>query len=58
VFDPPLKKENGYSAVEKGAGILAKLDGDHLLVRWPNGKEAKAKIIGREKINPNRPQRA
>src|SRR5437016_8592322 len=28
------------------------------VVRWPNGKEAKAKIIRREKINPNRPQHA
>lgn len=58
VFDPPLKKENGFSGVEKHAGILAKVDGDYLLVRWPNEEEAKAKIIGREKINPNRPQRA
>ena len=58
VFDPPLKKENGFSGVEKHAGILAKVDGDYLLVRWPNEEEAKAKIIGREKINPNRPQHA
>jgi len=55
VFDPPLKKENGFSGVEKHAGILAKVDGDYLLVRWPNGKEARAKIMGRERINPNRP---
>ena len=58
VFDPPLKKENGFPGVENHAGIPAKIDGEYLLVRWPNGKEAKAKIIGREKINPNRPQRA
>jgi hypothetical protein len=58
VFDPPLQKESGFSDVEKHAGILAKIDGEYLLVKWPNGKEAKAKIIGREKINPNRPQRA
>ena len=55
VFDPPLKKENGFSGLEKGTGILARVNGDYLLVRWPNGKEAKAKIIRREKINPNRP---
>ncbi len=54
VFDPPLKKENGFSDLEKDAGILARVNGDYLLVR--NGKEAKAKIIWREKINPNRPQ--
>jgi len=58
VFDPPLKKENGFSGLEKGTGILARVNGDYLLVRWPNGKEAKAKIIRREKINPNRPQHA
>src|SRR5205823_15013592 len=28
------------------------------VVRWPNGKEPKAKIIRREKITPNRPQHA
>ena len=48
VFDPPLKKENGFSGLEKGTGILARVNGDYLLVRWPNGKEAKAKIIRRE----------
>jgi len=47
VFDPPLKKENGFSGLEKGTGILARVNGDYLLVRWPNGKEAKAKIIRR-----------
>src|SRR5437899_7360988 len=55
VFDPPLKKKNGFFGLEKGTGILARVNGDYLLVRWPNGKEAKAKIIRREKINPNRP---
>ncbi len=58
VFDPPLKKENGFSGLEKGAGILARVDGDYLWIRLPNGKEAKAKIARRETMNPNRPQPA
>ena len=36
----------------------ARVDGDALFVEWPDGKEAKAKIIRREKINPNQPQPA
>ena len=31
----------------------ARVDGDALFVKWPDGKEGKAKIIRREKINPN-----
>jgi hypothetical protein len=58
VFDPALKKENGFSGVAKHAGVAAKVDGDYLLIRWPGGKEAEAKITGREKINLHRPQRA
>jgi hypothetical protein len=39
--------------------ILALLhDRDALFVKWPDGKEVKAKIIRREKINPNQPQPA
>ena len=30
----------------------------HHWQRWPDGKEAKARIIRREKIDPNRPQPA
>ena len=58
VYDPPLKRENGFSVVrmECNPGILARIEGDYLLVRWPNGKEAKAKIVQREKIHSNRPQ--
>ena len=58
VYDPPLKRDDSFSVLEKGAGVPARVVGDGLFVRWPDGKEAKAKIIRRERINPNRPQPA
>ncbi len=58
VYDPPLKRDDTFSVLERGVGVPARVVGDGLFVRWPDGKEAKAKIIRREKINPNRPQPA
>jgi len=58
VYDPPLKRDDKFSVLERGVGVPARVVGDGLFVRWPDGKEAKAKIVRREKINPNRPQPA
>jgi hypothetical protein len=58
VYDPPLKRDDTFPALERGVGVPARVVGDCLFVRWPDGKEAKAKIIRREKINPNRLQPA
>ena len=58
VYDPPLKRDDTFSILERGVGVPARVVGDSLFVRWPGGKEAKAKIVRREKINPNRPQPA
>ena len=58
VYEPPLKRDDTLSVLERGVGVPARVVGDALFVRWPDGKEAKAKIIRREKINPNRPQPA
>lgn len=58
VYDPPLKRDDKISRLETGVAIPARVDGDDLFIRWPDGKEAKAKIVQREKINPNRPQPA
>ena len=58
VYDPPLKRDEKFSGLRRNVGIPARVDGDALFVKWPNGKEAKAKIIRREKINPNQPQPA
>jgi hypothetical protein len=58
VYDPPLKRDDTFSVLARGVGVPARVVGDGLFVRWPDGKETKAKIIRHEKINPNRPQPA
>jgi len=58
VYDPPLKRDEKFSGLRRHIGIPARVDGDALFVKWPVGKEAKAKIIRREKINSNQPQPA
>lgn len=58
VYDPPLKRDEKVSGLRRSVGIPARVDGDSLFVKWPDGNEAKAKIIRREKINPNKPQPA
>jgi len=54
VYDPPLKRDSTFSSLRRGVGIPARVDGDDLFIKWPDGKEVKAKVIRREKINPNR----
>jgi hypothetical protein len=54
VYDPPLKRDDTFSDLRRNMGVPARVDRDNLFVRWPDGREAKAKIIRREKINPNR----
>jgi hypothetical protein len=58
VYDPPLKRDDKFSGLKRNVGIPARVDGDALFVKWPDGKEVKAKIIRRERINPNQPQPA
>ena len=58
VYDPPLKRDAKFSSLRRNVGIPARVEGDTLFVKWPDGKEAKAKIIRREHINPNQPQPA
>ena len=58
VYDPPLKRDDTFSGLRRNVGIPARVDGDNLFVKWPDGKEAKAKITRREKIDPNRSQPA
>jgi hypothetical protein len=58
VYDPPLKRNEKFSGLRRNVGIPARVDRDALVVKWPDGKEAKAKIIRREKIHPNEPQPA
>ena len=58
VYDPPLKQDEKFSSLRRNVGIPARVDGDYLFVKWPDGEEVKAKIIRRERVNPNRPQPA
>jgi hypothetical protein len=53
VYDPPLKRDSTFSGLRRNVGIPARVDSDDLFIKWPNGKEAKAKVIHRERINPN-----
>ena len=57
VYDPPLNRDAKFS-LRRNVGIPVRVDGDALFVKWPDGKEVKAKIIRRERINPNQPQPA
>ena len=58
VYDPPLNRDAKFSGLWRNVGIPARVDGDALFVKWPDGKESKAKIIRRERINPHQPQPA
>jgi len=58
VYEPPLNRDVKVSGLRRNVGIPARVDGDALFVKWPDGKEAKAKIIRREHIYPNQPQPA
>ena len=48
----PLKRDDTFSVLERGVGVPARVVGDGLFVRWPDGKEAKAKIIRRSPTTP------
>lgn len=54
-FYPPLKQDDRFSRLVRNVGIPVRVDGDNLIVKWPDGSEAKAKIIRREKVHPNQP---
>ena len=55
-YDPPLKRDDKFSNLRRNAGIPVRIDGGNLVIKWPNGKETKARIVRREKIHPNQPQ--
>ena len=57
-FGPPLKRDDRFSRLTRNGGIPVRIDGDNLIIKWPDGSEAKAKIMRREKVHPNRPQPA
>ena len=58
VFDPPLEQNDRFPRLSRDQRIPARVEGNDLFVKLPNGKEAKAKIIRRESLHPNQPQPA
>lgn len=58
VYDPPLHPDVKFSGLRRSVGIPARVDGDALVVKWPDDKDVKAKIIRRERINPSQSQPA
>jgi hypothetical protein len=57
VFDPPLEQSDSFT-LSRDQRIPARLEGNYLRLKLPNGKEAKAKIIRHESLRPNQPQPA
>ena len=58
VFDPPLEQSDRFATLSKDQRIPARVEGNYLWLKLPNGKEAKAKILRHESLRPNQPQRA
>lgn len=58
LFDPPLKQSDGFATLSRDQRIPARVDGNYLILRLPNGKEAKARIIRHESLRPYQPQPA
>ncbi len=57
-YDPPLKRDDKFLDLRRNVHIPAQVDGEDLIVQWPDGTQAKGRKVRREKIYPNRPQPA
>ena len=55
VYDPPLKRDDKFSSLRRYVRIPARIDGDSLIIQWSDKTKAKGRIVGREKIQPDRP---
>lgn len=53
-YDPPLKRDDKFSNLRRHALVPARVDGDDLILQWPDGKRSKGKIVGREQIPTDR----
>lgn len=56
VYNPPLKRAGTLLHLRRSVGIPVRVDGDSLIVAWPDGNEAIAKIVRRNKLHPRQPQ--
>jgi|SRR5215468_1387124 len=55
VYDPPLKRDDKFSSLRRYVHVPARIDGDHLTIKWPDETKAKGRIVRHEKIQPERP---
>ena len=58
MYDPPLKRDDKFSGLRRNVRVPARVDGENPIVQWPDGTQARGRIIQREKIDPKRPQPA
>jgi hypothetical protein len=54
VYDPPLKRDNKFSDLRRQALVPARVDGDDLILQWPDGTQAKGRIVRREQVHIDR----
>jgi len=57
-YNPPLQRDDKFFKIGRTTRVPARVDNDWFIIRWPDGTEAKGKIVRRERINPDRPQPA
>ena len=57
-FDPPLKRDDKFCGLKRWVRVPARIDGDVLIVYWPDKTESKGRIVQREKLKPELPQPA
>src|SRR5215467_15239840 len=58
VYDPPLKRDDKFYRLRRFVRIPARIDGDSLIILWPDKTQARGKIVRREKVDPERPRPA
>jgi hypothetical protein len=57
-FDPPLEQSDRFATLSRDQRIPARVEGNYLILRLPNGKESRAMIIRHESLRPSQPQPA
>jgi hypothetical protein len=58
IYDPPLKRDDKFSDLRRRVHIPARVDGNDLIVQWPDRTQVKGRIVRRERIHPDRPRPA
>jgi hypothetical protein len=57
-YDPPLKRDDRFASLRRGAKIPARFERDDLILECPDHTRVRGKIVQRERIFPNDPQPA